>query len=219
MHRTTGFAIGITLIILALSAFWASRVRAASVAAQFAPATMSVLIPADTVIDVLIANGITSSSVEGDTVQALVSGPVVVEGRLVIPDGAQLDGNLERVSVDAKNVKATIAFTVLTADGRSFPIQTQPLVVILPIRGDTEILFGALKALTGSGIGTSIGAPSEDGRVIERGLLAGTGLSLPANLAVPAKVILMRDLKMGRESSESPVPEEGSGDPKKETVN
>ncbi len=161
MRGITHFAIAIALITSAVSVFWSYRVRGAEEAAQFAPASdKHVVLPAATAIEAVMRNGIASSAVAGETVMAFVSTPVAFDGRLVIPYGAQLEGNLEEISVFGARAEAIISFTVLTTGGRSFAIQARPVVVLTTSRSDTEILSAALKALTGTGLGIAIGAAS-----------------------------------------------------------
>jgi hypothetical protein len=196
MHRSTHFAIAIALITSVTSVFWSYRVRAADEAAQFMPAIdKRVVLPAATAIDAVIRNRIASSAVAGETVVAFVSIPVVFNGKVVIPYGARLEGNLQEISVFGAMAKADISFAVLTAGVRSFAIQTRPIVVFTPVQSDTQTVGAAVKALTGIWLGIAIGAASGNGRLIEQGLLEGARIGLPEESTVPITVILIRDLE------------------------
>lgn len=197
MRRITHFAIAVALITLAISAFWAYRVRAEDEAAQFAPAmSQHIVLPVGTVMAAVIPNGIASSAVDGDKVTAFTSTPVFFLGSLVIPPGTQLEGHLEQVSVAGANVKAHIRFFALTIGARSFTIQARPVVVFAPARSDTKILTSALKTIVGAVIGAGIGATSGDQRLVERGLLEGARAGLSIESTVPILVTLLADLRI-----------------------
>ncbi len=197
MRKVTPFAIAIALMTVAMSIFWSYRVRAANEAAEFAPAaTQRVVLPASTVIYATIANGIASSAEAGESVTASVSTPVLSNGRVVIPPGAQLEGNLKETSDFGTTVKAVITFGVLTIGDRSFPIQTRPIMVAAPARSDTAILIAALRIIVGAGIAAGMGASSKDERLLEHGLLETTRASLAVESAVPITVTLVRDLEI-----------------------
>jgi hypothetical protein len=197
MRRVTHFVIAIALITSAISVFWSYRVRAAEEAAQFAPSMRKpVLLPAATAIEASIRNGIASSAVEGDSVTAFVSAPVIFDGRVVIPYGAKLEGDLGIMSVFEARAKANISFNVLSIGGRSYTIQTRPVVVFTPVQSDTDILSAALYTLIGAGLSTAITAASADARSIEDGLFMGAKGSLLVKSTVPITVTLIEDLEM-----------------------
>src|SRR5262245_19740483 len=88
-RRVAHFAVALALALLAISAFWAYRVRAAAEAAQFVPiSTKRELVPAGMAISGVIRNGFARSAAAGDTVTAFVSIPVIWHDRVVIPPGA-----------------------------------------------------------------------------------------------------------------------------------
>ena len=197
MRKTTRFAAVIGLMTIAISFFWSHRVRAASEAVEFAPAsTQRVMLPAATVIEATIQNGIASSGEAGDSVTALVSTPVLSNGKIVVPHGARLEGDLKSIKVFQTTVEAVITFRVLTVGDRSVSIQTRPIMLLAPAQSDTAILGAALKTIVGAGIGAGIGASSRDERLIENGLVEVAKAFLSAESAVPVTVTLARDLEI-----------------------
>jgi hypothetical protein len=207
MRKLTRFAIAIALMTVALSVFWSYRVRAADQAAEFAPAAAQrVVLPAATVIEATITNGIPSSAEAGESVTATVSTPVLSAGKILIPSGAHLEGDLKDMTVFGTTVKAVVAFRVLTVGDRSFSIQTRPIMVAVPARSDTAILIAALRTIVGAGIGAGMGASSKDERLLQHALLEAASSSLSVESATRITVTLIHDLEIQR-------------DPKKETLN
>jgi hypothetical protein len=197
MRKITRFAIAIALMTVVMSVFWSYRVRAADEAAEFAPAAAQrVVLPAATVIEATLTNGIAMSAEAGESVTALVSTPVLSAGKIVIPPGARLEGDLKDITVFGTTVRAVITFGVLTVGDRSFRIQTRPILVAAPARSDTAILIAAIRTIVGAGIGAGIGVSSKDARLLEHGLLEAARSSLPVESAVPITVTLIRDLEI-----------------------
>jgi spore maturation protein SpmA len=192
------FWIAIALVTLGVLAFWSFRVRAASEAAQFVPIPTrhTILLPGKTEIPALIPNGISSSSAAGSSITAVVSAPVLFGGNVAIPRGAKLDGQMDKISARGKTAKAEISFNVLTLGDRSWPMQTVPIVVTLPIRTDAEILGDAVKTLLAAGVSAGIGASSKDERLLRDTLVGGVRTSLPVKSAVPITVTLLHDLQI-----------------------
>jgi hypothetical protein len=196
-RKVTRIAIAIALITAAISIFWSHRVRAAEEAAEFAPvAAPKAVLSAATIIEATIANGIASSAKAGESVTALVSTPVLSNRRLVIPPGAQLEGDLQAITVLGTTVKAVITFGILTVGDRSVRIETRPIIVAAPARSDTAILMAALKMIFGAGIGAGIGASSRDEYLLEEELLKAARASLSVEFAVPITVSLTRDIEI-----------------------
>jgi hypothetical protein len=197
MLMLTRFLIPIALMTLVASIFWSYRVKADYEAPLFAPsARQPVVLPAATQIEAVIADGIASSAKAGDSVTAFVSTPIFLNGGMVIPPGAQLQGILENTSVSRKKVKADITFTHLILGGRSYSIQTQRTGVVAPKRKDVKTLLNALNTIVGAGIGLGIGAPSGDARLIEHGLVLGARSSLKVRSGARVTVTLSSDLRI-----------------------
>lgn len=152
--------------------------------------------PAGTAVKAVIFSGIASSASLGDTVIASVSDPVVSEDTFAIRPGSQLKGTLEELSLDDHTGKAQINFTLLLIGGRTLPIQTHAVAVVLPVQGDAEILRTTFRILTGATFGAAVGAASQDVRLIRRGLFDGARLTIPVKDIVPITVILAGDLEV-----------------------
>jgi hypothetical protein len=103
---------------------------------------------------------------------------------------------MNTISVRQETAKVDITFDVLTSQGRSLPIQTLPIVVIIPIRSDAEILVDGIRTLLAAGISAGIGASSNDQRLLEDTLIEGLKTSLPVKSAVAITVILEHDLEI-----------------------
>jgi len=195
--RVSRFTIAVGVIVLMISLFNWYQVRTAENAASFAPASSkSVLVPERTIIDAVIRNGLAKSTAVGDTITAFVTTLVSINESTVIPPGAQLRGTLEELSVGRRNAKVTVNFTVLLIEDRKFTIQTRPVQAIIPVLSDTQVFAGVLKALTGAGLGTAIGAASGDPALLNRGLAGGATSSLSQGVSVPVKVVLIRGLNV-----------------------
>jgi hypothetical protein len=183
------------LILLAIVSyrFLATRDKD-SVSVETKPAS----VPAETAIQAFIRNRVAKSARTGETITALVTTPVILEGKTMIPSGAQFEGNLEALSVRGARGEATIDFTALRLDGHDFPIQAHPVTATIPVKSDTEILANALRALTGAGFGAALGAVSGDPSLINRGMLEGAIPSLSSDIGVPITIVLVSDLKLDK---------------------
>ena len=196
MRRFARFAVIVALVVFSISLFRSYRVRAvAEEAAQFAPAAATpVLVPAGTAIPAVIWNGISESAAPGDSITAVVSKPVIVNGELAIPSGSRLKGKLQKVSFSHAKAKVQIGFNVLLVRGRNLTIQARPFEGGIPVETDLQILSAALTTLMEASLGAAIGAGSGNPRVTSRGLFEGVRASALHQSAVPITVILTRDL-------------------------
>jgi len=195
-RRVGHILIGIVLITLA-TMLWSHRVKGAHEADEFAPTpTQRVLLPAATSIEAMVINGIVSSAVVGDDITAFVSRPVVFNGRLAIPRGAQLKGSLESVSILSSAIKVQISFTGLATSNKFVPIHAKPVEVIAPAQSDIRTLGSGLQMLWSAAIGAGIGAASGSARIIERGLLDGSMAAVSVQSAVAVTIVLTADLEI-----------------------
>jgi hypothetical protein len=196
-RRIARFTVAVALVLAAISWFWSYWVRADEEAAQFTPLRIQPeTLPAGMAIQAVIKHGIRKSTEKGDVVTALVSKPVVMHDRLVIPSGAQLKGDLEDVSVLDGAATAKIHFNVLLTGGNAIAIQTRQIVITTPIRSDIQTVSKGLKTIVGASLGAAVGAASGDPRVVSRGLIEGAVATTSAGSPVPITVILTRDLEM-----------------------
>ena len=159
-------------------------------------------VPAQTTIQASITKKVPKAARAGQTITAVVTAPVVVDGNTVIPPGARFEGNLQALSVHGRSGEATIDFTALRLDGRALPLQARPVTATLPVKSDTEILTDALRAIMGAGLGAALGAASGDPNMVTRGMREGTTSSTLPEVVVPITVVLLSDLKL----SESQLP-------------
>jgi len=190
--------IAAALIFLATSTFWSYRVRAAGEeAAQFEPAdTSSILLPAGTVVPGAIRSGVVSSAQAGDTVRAFVSTRVSAGEKVAFATETQLKGEIEDLTILGNSAKVSMEFTNLLLPGRTFTVQTQPVVAVIPIRSDAEIVSNTFRMLIGASIGAAIGAASENNQLIPSGLIEGARPTASVEQEVPIAVILVRDVNL-----------------------
>jgi hypothetical protein len=186
-------------LMLAMSAIWSYRVRAAGEAAELRPAANETFVlPAGTAIDALVRNGIGRDAKAGDRITAFVSNPVSSDHSVVIPVEAQLQGNLEQISIAHHRAEVRIRFSALLIHGQRFDIHARQVSVRMPIVTDIDELSAALETLMATSLGTSIGAASGDRRLVERGLLEGTKIVDATGISIPVTVTLTRNLEVKR---------------------
>jgi hypothetical protein len=184
-------------LMLAMSAVWSYRVRAAADASELPPAVIETFVlPAGTAIGALLRNGIAADATNGDTLTAFVSNPVVSDHTIVIPPEAQLKGRLEQVLISDGRATVRIRFSALLIRGRRFNIQARQISVRSPTVSDIDAISAALKTLMTTTLGTSIGAASGDVRLVERGLLESTKTVEATVISIPIRVTLTRSLKV-----------------------
>lgn len=167
------------------------------------PAGTSVIASLDTALS-------TDTNQSGDTFRATTQGPIVVDGRTLVPAGAQVHGVLRDVQASGRikgRAAMTLAFErIEDAKGTSHAISTQPLTVQADsgTKGDVEkiAIGGALGALvggiTGGGKGAAIGAGAGAGAgTIVMLATKGDDVELPAGQQVnvyttsPTSIVLV----------------------------
>lgn len=128
------------------------------------------VVPADTVISVVLDQTISSKTANaGDKFSATIQSPVDIDGKVAIPKGARADGVVE----DAKSAGrfkggATLALelTSITVSGRDYEVQTSGATMSSKGKGKrTAAMVGggaaggaAIGAVAGGGKGAAIGA-------------------------------------------------------------
>jgi hypothetical protein len=186
-------------LMLAMSAIWSYRVRAAAKATELPPAAKETFVlPPGTSIDALVRNGIGRDAKTGDRLIAFVSNPVSSDHSVVIPVEAQLKGSLEQISIAHRRAEVRICFSALLIRGQSFDIHAREVSVRMPIVTDIDELSAALETLMATSLGTSIGAASGDRRLVERGLFEGTKIVDATGISIPVTVTLTRNLEVQR---------------------
>src|SRR6266852_2336527 len=147
-----------------------SMAESAKTAVNKALAPKPLVVPADTVIAVVLDQTISSkTSKSGDRFTATVESPIEVEGKVAIPKGARAEG----VVNDAKAAGrfkggATLALTLesVTVNGKDYEIQTSAPTMSSKGKGKrTATMVGggaaggaAIGAIAGGGKGAAIGA-------------------------------------------------------------
>jgi len=185
-----------------------SIAEAAKTAVKKAIEPKPVVVPAETVITVVLDQTISSkTSKSGDRFSATVESPVEVDGKVAIPKGARAEG----VVKDAKAAGrfkggATLALTLesVTVNGKDYEIQTSAPTMSSKGKGKrTATMVGggaaggaAIGAIAGGGKGAAIGALI--------GAAAGTGgagftgnreLTLAAETALDFKLLQPVEIK------------------------
>ena len=150
------------------------RPSAAEVAAYNAPAA-SVDIPAGTVLTVRMIEAVDSQVNQlGQTFQASIDEPVVVNGQTVVPRGADVVVKLVDDKQSGKisgRTELTLALVSLRANGRTVDVTTEEVTSASESRGSksgkviggTAAVGAIIGAIAGGGKGAAIGAASGAG--------------------------------------------------------
>ena len=166
----------------------------------------SATIPAGTTISVRIADPIDSEkNYIGETFRATLDSPLTVDGKLVIPQGAEAIGRLTAVEQSRRirgRALVALELTALNFNGKSVAIQTSAYQEASPSRGkETAKIAGA-----GAVLGTIVGAVAggKKGALIGAGLGAAGGAAGQAirgteRIQIPAESLVIFTLQ-------SPVP-------------
>ena len=138
-------------------------------------AAAPIVIPAETPITVRTQNSLSSGKNQsGDTFTATVAKPIVVDGKEVVPAGAQAEGTVTQATAKGKIKGAAslrLELTRLTIKGASYPIQTS-------MAGFSEKGKGKRTAVAtggGAALGALIGGLAGGGKGAAIGILAGGG--------------------------------------------
>lgn len=183
-----------------------------------------VVLPAGTALAVRVNEALdTKTSKPGDTFTASVAQPVTVQGRVVIPAGAAVTGDVENVKQGGKisgESELSIHLTTLRLNGMSYPITTGPLVQQGKGKGSRTAKIGAgtaaagalIGGLAGGGKGAAIGALAGGGAGVAGSAYTGNkGLSIPAETVVQfqlAQPLQLPVVNTHDKSSSSPNQEE-----------
>lgn len=157
--------------------------------APAAPAFREVTLPAGTALRLELRSAVASdtSSVE-DAVSASLREAVVVDGREVIPAGADLAGNVtdvERAGRVKGRARVAYRFNSIEAGGERYDINTAPLVH----EAEATKSEDATKIAIGAGAGAAIGAILGGGDGAAKGAAIGGGAGTGAVLATRGKEI------------------------------
>lgn len=148
-----------------------------------APAFRDVTVPAGTTLPIRITQTLDSATTQqGDSFSGTVATPVIIDGLVVIPQGATVSGRVDAVQEAAHfrgNSLLTIELTRLRHRGESLPLSTEPYSVAGKGRGKNT----AEKVGGGAAVGAILGGIFGGGKGAAIGAAAGGGLGAGANAA------------------------------------
>lgn len=159
------------------------------------PPPQPVVVPAGTELTVRLGQELSSKTTQpGAVFAAIMAHPITVDGRMVIPAGAEASG-VVREATNAGRVKgaATLAvdLTAIVVRGHKYNVQTE--FIGQTSTGNDKRTAGMMAggAGTGSGIGGFAAGGQGAGRGAFAGVTAGTGnrdITLPAESALSFKL-------------------------------
>jgi hypothetical protein len=129
-----------------------------------------VVVPADTVISVVLDQTISSKTARpGDKFSATIESPVEIEGKVVIPKGARADGVVRDAKAAGRfkgGAALALELTSITVAGREHEVQTSSAAMSSKGKGKrTAAMVGggaaggaAIGGIAGGGKGAAIGA-------------------------------------------------------------
>ena len=141
-----------------------------------------VTVPAGTKIHIRLEEAVsTEKNSSGDSFAATMDGPLMVNGKLLVPSRSSVVGKLIDVK-DSGRVKGRASLTMvlrtLSIQSKDYDLETQPLTLVArsTVKKDAEIIAGGaaagavIGAIAGGGKGAAIGAGVGGG--------SGTGYTL-----------------------------------------
>src|SRR5258708_5963326 len=147
-----------------------SMAEAAKTAVKKAIELKPLVVPAETVIAVVLDQTISSkTSKSGDRFSATVESPVEVEGKVAIPKGTRAEGIVKEANAAGRfkgGAALSLALTSVTVNGKDYEIQTSAAMTSSKGKGKrTAVMVGggaaggaAIGAIAGGGKGAAIGA-------------------------------------------------------------
>jgi len=179
-----------------------SMAEAAKTAVKKAIEPKPLVIPAGTVIAVVLDQSISSkTSKSGDKFTATVESPVEIEGKVAIPKGARVEGVVTEAKAAGRfkgGATLNLTLTSVTAHGKDYEIQTSSAMTSSKGKGKrTAVMVGggaaggaAIGAVAGGGkgaaIGGLIGAAAGTGGA---GLTGNRDITLAAETALDFKLL------------------------------
>src|SRR5213082_1641631 len=159
------------------SAPFSSRVESAMGVKPDVPA---ITIPAGTAIGIRLQNSISSASANsGDHFDAVIDEPVVIDGQVVIPKGANATGRVVAAKSSGRLHDPgylRLALSSVTVNGKEVPLQTSSIFA----KGSSHKTRNAAMIGGGAGAGALIGALAGGGK----GALIGSAIGAGAGTGV-----------------------------------
>jgi hypothetical protein len=166
------------------------------------------VVPADTVLEVVLDQTISSKTTHsGERFSATVEAPVEVEGKVAIPKGARAEGIVKEAKAAGRfkgGAVLSLTLTSVTVDGKDCEIQTSAPTMVSKGKGKrTAAMVGGgagggalIGGLAGGGkgavIGGLIGAAAGTGGA---GLTGNRDITLPAETALHFKLLQPVEIK------------------------
>ncbi len=165
-----------------------SMAEAAKTAVKKAIEPKPLVIPADTVIAVVLDQTISSkASKSGDKFTATVESPIEIEGKVAIPKGARAEGVVNEAKAAGRfkgGAALSLTLTSVTVNGKDHEIQTSGATMSSKGKGKrTAVIAGGGK---GAAIGALIGAAAGTGGA---GLTGNRDITLAAETALDFKLL------------------------------
>ncbi|MBI4464936.1 MAG: hypothetical protein HY647_09555 [Acidobacteria bacterium] len=177
-----------------------------SLAAATASQAASVTVPAGVTVSVRMTDALDSKKNRaGETFRALVDSPLTVDGKVVIPKGAEAIGRVTEVGSSGRIMGRPLIAVELTAlnfEGKSVAVRTSAYQEGGSSRGRQTAKIAGGGTLLGTIVGLVAGHPW-----IVTGLGAAAGMAVqtvrgPGQIQIPAESLLLFTLQ-------SPLPLEG----------
>jgi len=146
-----------------------------------APAFQDVTVPAGTTLPIRVTQTLDSATTQqGESFSGTVASDIVVDGLVVVPQGATVSGRVDAVQ-EAGHFKGnsllTVELTGLKRHGESVSISTEPYSVAGKGRGKNT----AIKTGGGAAVGAILGGIFGGGKGAAIGAAAGGGLGAGSN--------------------------------------
>lgn len=145
------------------------------------PAFKDVTVPAGTTLPIRITQTLDSASTQqGDSFSGTVASDIIIDGLVVVPQGATVSGRVDAVQEAAHfkgNSLLTIELTSLKRRGESVAISTEPYSVAGKGRGKNT----AIKTGGGAAVGAILGGIFGGGKGAAIGAAAGGGVGAGSN--------------------------------------